>query len=363
MRNKKNYVRDFAEGQTISDVFALSQTQRKEAKNGPYWQLSLTDRTGSIEARIWFPQSQQFDNLKPEQFVAVSGQVSSFKDQLQMNITDMQVIDPVEAGLNMADFLPSSTIPPQELLHEVEAFLAAELTFRPWAALCKNVLGDKRIRDALLSAPGAKAIHHAYAGGLLEHTLGIMRICKALAELYPGVDKEILLVAALLHDLGKAFELSHGMSREYTDEGRLIGHILMGLEEVEPFLRKAKDLPKELVMHLKHLIISHHGELEFGSPRRPKTVEAFILHYADNLDAKINTIRAALAAPEGEEDLETGRWSEYQRSLSRYVFQPMRTPADSFDGPSIRTPRKNTPKAGASPLLKAMGINQPSRNS
>ncbi len=361
MKHKKTYVRDLVEGQAISDIFALSQVQRKEAKNGPYWQLSLTDRTGSIEARIWYPQSQQYEGLKAEQFVTVNGQVASFKDQLQMNITDMAVIDAQGHELDLTDFLPSSAVPPSEILQQMEEFLAAELTFKPWSALCKNVLRDEHIRSSLLSAPGAKAIHHAYAGGLLEHTLAIMRICKALSGLYPQVDKEILLVAALFHDLGKAFELSHGISREYTDAGRLLGHIQMGLETLEPFLRKAKDLPEELIMHLKHLIISHHGELEFGSPRRPKTVEAFILHYADNLDAKINTVHGALTTPDGEE---TCGWSEYHRTLGRYLYQPMHTPTSVKTAEAQpKTPKKAAPKSEDSPLLKAMGISATSGNS
>lgn len=361
MKHKKTYVRDLAEGNSISEVFALSQVQRKEAKNGPYWQLTLTDCSGSIEARVWFPQSQQYEGLQAEQFVAVNGQVSSFKDQLQMNITDMAVIDPREAGLDLTDFLPSSAVPPEELLHEMEEFLHSELSFKPWSALCKSVLRDESIRASLLSAPGAKAIHHAYAGGLLEHTLAIMRICKALSLLYPQVDKEVLLVAALFHDLGKAFELSHGISREYTDAGRLLGHIQIGLEVLEPFLRKTKDLPEELGMHLKHLIVAHHGELAFGSPCLPQTMEAFILHYADNLDAKINTVQGALTAPDGGD---ISGWSDYHRTLGRYLYQPMHTPAPAkADEPQPRTPKKTQPKSEGSPLLKAMGITATSGNS
>jgi 3'-5' exoribonuclease len=306
-----------------------------------------------MEARIWAPQSLQYEGLKSEQFTAVSGQVVSFKDQLQMNIVELMLVSPTEMRLDMADFLPASSVPASQLLEEIEELLAKELSFRPWHKLCKKVLRDPRIRGDLLTAPGAKAIHHAYAGGLLEHTLGVMRVCLALSDLYPFVDKEILLVAALFHDLGKAFELTHGFSREYTDAGRLIGHIQMGLEVLEQHLRAAKNIPEGLVLHLKHLILSHHGELEFGSPRRPKTVEAFILHYADNLDAKINTINTALENTGDPEDVEADHWSEYHRTLGRYLYQPMRTPkTDPADTPKTLQKAAITEQP---PLLKLMG--------
>jgi 3'-5' exoribonuclease len=358
MTNKKIFIRELSEGQTISDIFALAQAQRKETKNGqPYWDLTLTDRTGSMAARIWSPGEARHKEPKPEQFVVVTGLVVSFKDKLQVNVTDLVLIDPAETGLAMSDFLPSSVLPPEELLSTMEALLAAELSFKPWRTLCTAILTDGRIRAALLSAPGAKTIHHAYVGGLLEHTLGVMRICRALADLYPGVDREVLLVAALCHDLGKAFELSHGISREYTDAGRLLGHIQMGLEALEPLLRKAKDLPEELAMHLKHLIVSHHGEQQFGSPCVPQTVEAFILHHADNLDAKINTVRGALTLSDGQE---MAGWSDYHRTLGRYLYQPRRTPAASAaKKPHPPCAKKKETKSDDFPLNRFMGPDRP----
>lgn len=352
MTNEKKSVSDFSEDQTVSGIFVISQAQSKKAKNGPYWHLTLTSRTGSIEARIWHPQSQNYESLQADQFVEVNGREETYNGVRQLRINSMVVIDPAERGLDMADFVPSSAVPPARLLEELESFLHAELTYKPWASLCKSILRDETIRTALLSAPGAKTIHHAYAGGLLEHTLAIMRICRALSELYPQVDKEILLVGALCHDLGKAFELSHGVSREYTDAGRLLGHIQIGLELLEPFLRKAKDLPEGLAMHLKHIIVAHHGELAFGSPCVPQTMEAFVLHYADNLDSKINTVQGALTTPEGEE---AQGWSEYHRTLGRYLFQPERTPKHT-PGTEPKQARKTAPKSDASPLLKAMGF-------
>lgn len=364
MTRKKTFISDLAEGQSVTDFLAVAQAQRKEAKNGPYWQLTLSDRTGSIEARIWAPQSLQISTLNAEDIVHISGQTALFKDQLQLNVTSLTVVDPEELGLDFADFLPSSAVPPRELLERMEELLHRELSFKPWKTLCSSILGDHDIRAALLRAPGAKSIHHAYAGGLLEHTLGVMRICLALAELYPDADKEILLVGALLHDLGKAFELTHGISREYTDAGRLLGHIQLGLEVLDPFLHRAKNLPEGLALHLRHLLISHHGELEYGSPRRPKTMEAFILHYADNLDAKINTVQNALSTTDDDAP-EHGRWSDYQRSLSRFVYAPPRTPAPIPRREEYARANEKRPSAKSvdAPLLKAMGIHPPTTES
>lgn len=340
MNQKKTFIRDLRPGQDVSDIFALAQAQRKEAKNGPYWQLTVVDSSGSIEARIWYPHSQQTPFLRADDFVYIRGQTALFKDQLQLNISDITQIDAQAEGLDLRDFILSSVVPPAQLLENIENILHKELTYAPWRTLCRKLLQDQALRSMLFTAPGAKAVHHAYAGGLLEHTLGVMQVCLALCSVYPQVDKELVLVGALLHDVGKAVELSHGISREYTDAGRLLGHIYLGLELVEPFLAKAK-IPADLALHLKHLLISHHGELEFGSPRRPKTTEAFILHYADNLDAKIHTIEAALehsCAEEAEASVSSGYWSEYQRSLSRYVFQPQRTPGE--EKPAEPTPVK-----------------------
>ena len=355
MTNEKKLCDDFSEDQPVSNIYVISQAQLKTTKSGaPYWNLALVRGGETVTGRIWQPKSREFSDgdLRPEEFVRVRGKVEEFNGQKQLNITELEVIDdPVKQGVDMKDFLPSSKVPPEEILREMEELLDVELTFKPWLSLCRSVLRNEGIRSALLSAPGAKTIHHAYAGGLLEHTLAIMRICKALSELYPQIDKEILLVGALCHDLGKAFELSHGVSREYTDAGRLMGHIQIGLEVLEPFLRKAKDLPEALALHLKHVIVAHHGELAFGSPCVPQTMEAFILHYADNLDSKINTVQGALTTSEGQE---VQGWSEYHRTLGRYLFQPARTPAAPLDTTGKAAPKPA--KKAAKPETSQLGL-------
>ena len=319
MIEKKIYIHDLKDGMAFDDVFALSQAQMNQAKNGPYWQLTLQDKTGSLGAKIWSPQSQNYEGLAPEQFVRIQGRISTFKDQLQATVTALAVLDPVAEAIDRTQFLPSSAIPPEELLATIEQILHREIAYPDWRKLYKKILGTADIRHALLVSPGGKSIHHAYCGGLLEHTLGVLNVCRSMSDLYPQLDRELLMVAATFHDLGKAFELSHGMSREYTSPGKLLGHIHMGLEVLEPFLQKSK-LEPGLILHFKHLILSHHGQYDYGSPKLPMTTEAMVLHMADNLDAKINTMTLAL------NDTEAEAWSGFQRSLQRDLFQPVRTP-------------------------------------
>jgi len=324
---KAVYIRDISPGQTIQDTFLLADARTGQSRNGPYLSLVLQDVSGQMEAKVWSPLSQQHPGLAAGQFVSLRGLAATYRDKCQLTIDQLSVVPASE--VDPAEYLPPSPVEAASLLTEIEALCRRELTHKPWRSLVKKILSDEEIRGRLISATGAKTVHHAYAGGLLEHTLAVARTCLALSDLYPQLDRQVLLVAAVLHDLGKAWELSSGLTTDYTDEGRLIGHVQLGLERVEPFLAKVRDLDPALVLHLKHLILSHHGEYEFGAPRRPKTPEAFILHFADNIDAKLNTIAGAYAEIEG-----TGQaWTPFQRYLDRFIFRPAQTPEPSRNEP------------------------------
>jgi 3'-5' exoribonuclease len=320
---KSVFIRDLVPGTAVSAVFLLTEARQGQARNGPFWSLRLEDASGAAEAKIWSPHSQAYEDLRPGSFAAVSGQAQLYRDKVQVNVERLDILDPEAAGLDMADFLASSECPPDVMLDELLALCRENLHHKPWLKFCRAVLENASVRERLLSAPGAKSMHHAYRGGLLEHTLAVCKLCLSIAALYPALDSETLLAAAVFHDLGKAWELKSDVTRDYTDEGRLLGHITLGLEALEPFLRKARDLDPGLVKHFKHLLLSHHGEYDFGSPKRPKTAEAFILHFADNMDAKLNTI-GGLFPDDGEETQEG--WSAFQRSLDRQIFNPPRTP-------------------------------------
>ncbi|WP_337833575.1 3'-5' exoribonuclease YhaM family protein [Desulfonatronovibrio hydrogenovorans] len=345
MKHKKTYIQDISQGMQVNDMFIVTQSRLDQAKNGPYWQLTLQDRTGTIPARIWSPASQGFEKISPEQIVNVRATAQSFRDQLQLNIDDLEFVPADETSL--AFFLPVSATPPEELHRQLLDLLHRNIAFPPWAKLAKNILGQDEIRTSLINAPGGKSIHHAYIGGLLEHTLDVCRICLAISELYPDLDQDVLLVGAALHDLGKSREISSSISRDYSDQGKLLGHIFLGLEMIQPFVDKARNLSPELILHLKHIILSHHGELEFGSPKRPKTKEAFVLHFADNLDAKMNTLDQALKGQDAKDD-QGPYWSEYQRSLARFLYSPARTPRPEMKkkGPATKEARCLLPLKG-----------------
>jgi 3'-5' exoribonuclease len=333
MDQKQIYINQMKEGQQIQDIFVITQAKYGQSKNGPFWDLQVQDCTGQMNAKIWSPQSQEYPHLQPEQFIQIQAHVSSFRNQLQLIIRKLEHIDTQAIENVLFQFIPCTSIPPQELLAQLEQLYSKELHYPPWKKFCRSVLNTPSIRERILTAPGAKKIHHAYKGGLLEHTLSVTRLCLAISEIYPQVDKELLLVAALFHDLGKAWEYIGYITSEFTDQGRLLGHIILTLEILEPFFQAAEELDDDLILHLKHILLSHHGEYVYGSPKRPKTIEAMILHYADNLDAKVTTVKEALSCRN-----EDSQWSSYIPSLERPVYQPTK------QTPSIQKEPKDNKK-------------------
>lgn len=335
MTEKRIFVRDLSVGGQISETFLLAQASKGQARNGPFWSLKLQDRSGTIEAKLWSPASLAFDDLQAGQFVVATGTVTTYRDQPQLNLDALETLGSAPEGVDYGSFLPESEEKPEALYAQLEEFLAANIGHAPWRRFCRKVLSDPAIREKLLAAPGAKAMHHAYRGGLVEHTLSVCRVALALCQLYPDLDRDTLLAAAAFHDMGKAWELSSGLTREYTSEGQMLGHIVLSLGILEPFLLKARDLDPGLALHFKHMLVSHHGELAFGSPKTPMTPEAMVLHFADNIDAKIHQFQAAV------EDPEKIGVTGYVKALERYVFNPVRVK------PETAQPKKTQEKGPA----------------
>lgn len=323
MREHRN-ISAVSAGEELSSCYLISQASLQQSRNGPYWRLELKDASGTLEAKIWSPLSLSLPALSPGQMVDVEGRVSLYREQLQLTVDTLRVLEKEEvAELPIEHYLPSSPRPACDMLQEIEELCNANFAHKPWKKLLRMVLSDKNIRPRLLVAPAAKSVHHAYAGGLLEHMLSVAKLCMLMAGHYSELDRQTLLAAALLHDIGKLEEMGGFLVTEYTDEGKLLGHIVQGMIMLEPFLKKS-GLEGELVMHFKHLMASHHGELQFGAAREPCTPEAFVLHYADNIDAKLAQCRSVLS----QEPAEGMSWSAYQSLFGRSLCRPARTPED-----------------------------------
>lgn len=342
-------VKAIAPSGEVRSIFLLGAASLQQSRNGPFWKLELRDATGSVEAKIWSPLSQEFTSLTPGQMVEVEGRSGLFRDQIQVTVDQLRVLSNAEAeALDLAHFLPASPRPIEDMWEELTALCKKEFTYAPWRKFVTAVLKDEEIQAGWRTTPAAKGVHHAYVGGLLEHTLSVAGVTLRLADHYPDLDRQTLLAGALFHDVGKIWEFSGGLVNDYTDEGRLLGHMELALEHLAPFLQKS-GLEPELIRHFKHLILSHHGTPEFGAARVPQTAEALLLHFADNIDAKMAQCRGIFADWEEEQ---TG-WSPYQSTLSRFMHQPYRTPVEP-PAPAVPAPRtrKSAPEAVCLSLLK-----------
>jgi len=343
---KTQFIKDIGSNDEVDSFFLLGSASLQQARNGPFWRLELKDASGMLEAKIWSPQSLEHTALAAGQLVEAQGRSSMFRDQTQVSIERLRPLSPAEtAACDLALFLPASARPPQEMLEELEHLCRRELTHGAWKKFVLSVLRHADIRPRLLTAPAAKSIHHAYVGGLLEHTLSVAGLALRLADHYPELDRQALLAAAVCHDLGKIWELSGGLANDYSDAGRLLGHTILGLERLEPFLQQS-GLDAELAQHFKHLILSHHGEHQYGAPQVPQTAEAFVLHHADNIDAKVAQCRQIFSA-----FTEDGSgWSPYQATLGRFLHHPARTPKEA--APENGVQRKPAKEDQCSLLLK-----------
>lgn len=333
-------IRSIQSGDDVRSVFLIGSASLQQSRNGPYWRLDLRDATGSVEAKIWSPLSSAFGELPPGCMAEVEAKAGLFRDQIQLTVHAMRLLSAEEqANLALGEFMPASPRLPADMLAEIEDLCRRELTHKPWRKFALAVLGDASIRSRLLVAPAAKSIHHAYVGGLLEHMLSVAGLCLRMADHYPDLDRQTLFTGALFHDIGKLDEMSGGLVNDYTDSGRFLGHLVQGLLMLEPFLN-ASGLEPDLALHFRHLMASHHGEPQFGAARQPATAEAFVLHYADNVDAKVAQLRNLFPVPEpthsdeGPADQESGQlqadlgtlWSPWVSLLERRICRPMRTP-------------------------------------
>lgn len=336
MPAKTQFIGKLREDQEVRDAFLVFQKQLTSGRTGKsYLRLTIGDRTGRMETRVWEGAEEIARRFDQGGLVYITGIVTSYQGVLQIKATYVEPIDDV-SKIDWADFLPSSEKPIEEMWTELTA-LAATIKNAHLAGLVRGFTEDPETSNALKRAPAALSMHHAYVGGLLEHTLGVMKLADALSGLYP-VNRDLLLTGAFLHDIGKTKELFYDTAFDYTEEGRLLGHLLIGMEMVKEKTRLMDGFPQEAALHLAHMIASHHGELEWGSPKRPKTLEALLLHAIDNIDAKICSADKSLKEAEARQAV----WTEQLRMFGRPL---MRTPGLADGGEQASGPAEKAKPA------------------
>jgi 3'-5' exoribonuclease len=307
---KTPFVKDLAADQVITGFFLVHEKEIRNANSGkPYLRMELGDRSGTVEARMW----DQFDGMAKgvgrDDFVKVQARVEIYRNKPQLLLQQFRIARPEE--IDLADFLPHTRYDVEELYKEL--LCHAEGMRNPWLKqLVTKILCDPQVEKRYKRAPAAKVMHHAYIGGLLEHVVGLCGLAKHLATHYPELDVDLLLTAAMLHDVGKLDELCYERAIGYSTEGQLLGHIVMELETVGKAIEEIAGFPEKLKTVVQHILISHHGEYEFGSPKLPMIREALAFHYMDDLDSKMAAVRAAMAMDSGDEE-----WSAFSGALGR----------------------------------------------
>lgn len=287
------YIETFREGDKINDIYLCKYKQSATAKNGKmYENVILQDKTGTIDAKVWDPNSSGIEEFDVMDYVFVTGDVTSFQGTLQMSIKRARKAD--ESEYIAADYLPVSEKNIDQMYEELMGYMKQVENPYLQKLIQMYFVDNEPFIDAFKKHSAAKTVHHGFVGGLLEHTLGVVKLCAFYIQQYPFLQKDLLFTAALFHDVGKLKEISNFPENDYTDDGQLLGHIVMGCELVGFGCRHIKNFPKKLMSELQHCILAHHGELEFGSPKKPALPEAMALNYADNTDAKMETMREIL---------------------------------------------------------------------
>ena len=286
------YITLLREGERISEVYLCKSKQTLMTKNGkPYDSVILQDKTGTLDAKIWDTGSVGIEDFEAMDYVAITGDITSFQGNLQCSIKRARKVS--EGEYDPKDYLPVSDKDVDQMYLELMGYInSVKNTYL--SQLLHKFFDDVNFEKRFKFHSAAKSVHHGFVGGLLEHTLSVTRNCSYFAEVYPMLNRDLIVSAAIFHDIGKLKELSTFPENDYTDAGQLLGHIMIGAEWVGEVIRQIDGFPVVLANELKHCILAHHGELEFGSPKKPALIEALALSFADNLDAKMETYRELL---------------------------------------------------------------------
>jgi 3'-5' exoribonuclease len=310
---KNLYAADIHDNQLVDSLFLVSAKNHGVTKTGnSYLVVKLLDRSGEIEGRVWDRADDLARGFDKNDFVRVRGQATLYQGKVQIRVQDIMRVD--ESKVAAEDFLPKSAFDPDAMLDELQSILRA-MKNPHLLSLAQACFADERLMELFKRAPGAKTIHHPYLSGLLEHTLSLLKLILKVVENYRGIDVDLLLMGGFLHDIGKIYEFSYERAVDYTDEGQLLGHLVMEVELVNAKIATIPGFPEELAMLVKHMLVSHHGAYEFGSPKLPQTVEAVILHSLDDLDGKIQAIQSLSEKEPGS------KWTLFHRAYGRSFYR------------------------------------------
>jgi 3'-5' exoribonuclease len=328
---KTSFVTDLGSEQSITTFFLVHEKEIRNTREGKaYLRLELGDRSGTIEARMWDQFDAVVKDINRDDFVKVQARVEIYRNKPQLSLQNLRLAKPDE--IDLADFLPHTKEDVGKLYAQLQEYAAS--ISNPWLKkLVTGIISDPSIAVRFKRAPAAKVMHHAYLGGLLEHVISLCGLARQIAAHYPELDLDLLLTAAILHDVGKLDELCYERAVNYTVEGQLLGHIMMEFETVSKAMDAIEGFPPNLKTVVQHMLISHHGQYEFGSPKLPMIREALAFHYMDDLDSKLAAARAALALDSGEPE-----WSAYSGALGRKFLR-----LDQFLKPTTAKAEENVP--------------------
>ena len=355
---KSPYLSELQPNQTVHGTFLVSYKDVRQKKSGePYLSLTLTDRSGELDAKMWDNAAEALNTFERDDFVLVKGLLQIYQNRPQLTLHKIQAV--AETTIDLADYLPASKRDRDEMFRELQGWIAG-MSNPNLKQLLEAMFADQEIAHAYRTAPAAKTVHHNWIGGLIEHVLSLCHLAKFTASHYPHIDFDLLLTGVLLHDIGKIRELHYARSFGYTTEGQLLGHIQIGLQMVLEKLRMFPDFPPPLRDLVVHMILSHHGELEYGSPKIPLFPEALLLHHLDNMDSKMECMRALIE----RDPLVEGMWTGYSSPLNRTALKTQKylegdpKPASEVHATPSATPQK--PRAAdpgpfGAKLLDALG--------
>ncbi len=313
------WVKDIKEDAPVNDIYMVKVKKAGQTKTGAtFLSLTLSDKTGDIEARVWDNAEVLSALFREGDNIAVSGKAVLYRNQVQLTLTGLSPARCDDPSL----YLEATPHDPMGMIKDLKGIVRV-IKNPDMRDLINLFLSDHVFITRFREAPAAKNFHHSYIGGLLEHTLSVCRMAKQVCIQYPELDADLLVTGAFLHDIGKIREFTCEKVVDYSDEGRLLGHLVMGVLMLEEKLAALKKFPAETALYLKHMILSHHGEYEFGSPKKPKFLEAFVLHFVDDLDAKVNGIARIIARDKTE-----GSWTEFNRMFERYLLKERLKPIE-----------------------------------